>query len=58
MAKHKLEGFVDRRAEKFRNLPADYSRAKHRKIGPPNRPVLQDMTPSEFTSIKGAGPRY
>lgn len=57
MPKRRKPGLADRRTDEHRAKPADYRRAKHRVYGPPMAPTVYDMTPSEFTAIKGAGGR-
>lgn len=58
-ARHRHAGvFTDHRHDRYRRVPASYARARHRAYGPPNAPTIYDMTPDEFTSAKGVGPRY
>lgn len=50
--------FADRRQDKYRELPSDYSRARHRALGPSNYPTIYDTHPSDLTAAKGLGPKY
>lgn len=53
--RHRKVGFADRIPDERRNAPKKTPR--HRMEGPERAPTIFDMTPDEFTAVKGAGGR-